>query len=62
VGFTMIVKVCNEPVHEVLPFAKVGVTSIVAIIGAEVVLVAVKEILPFPLAVKPIFVLLLVQA
>jgi len=40
-----------------------GVTVIVAVIGALVVLVAVKEeILPEPFATRPIAVLLLVQS
>ena len=41
---------------------KEGVTVIVAVIGALVLLVAVnEEILPVPLAARPIAVLLLVQ-
>ena len=52
------VKVVGVPVQ----VPKVGVTVIVAIIGATVALVAVKlGILPVPLAAKPIAVLLLVQ-
>jgi hypothetical protein len=42
---------------------KVGVTSIVAVIGAVVVLVTVNaEILPVPEAANPILVVVLVQA
>jgi len=63
VGLTVIVKVFVEPVQEVLPFAKVGVTVIVAVIGAVVELVAVKvPILPEPLAAKPILVVLFTHA
>ena len=41
---------------------KVGVTTIVAVIGAVVVLVTVKDMLPVPLAANPMLVVLLVQA
>jgi len=59
----VIVKVFEEPVQEVLPFAKVGVTVIVAIIGDVVEFVAVKApILPEPLAANPILVVLLTHA
>ena len=59
VGFTVIVNVIAVPVQ---PFAVVGVTVIVAVIGAAVLLVAVKlGIFPWPLAASPILVLLLVQ-
>jgi len=59
VGFTVIVNVVAVPVQ---PLAVVGVTVIVAVIGAAVVLVAVKlGILPWPLAASPIAVLLFVQ-
>ena len=55
-------KVLPGPAHELLPFVKVGVTVILAKIGAEVVFVAVKEILLLPLAARPIAVLSLFQA
>ena len=56
------VKVCAVPLQDVAPFVKVGVTVIVAVTGAVLVLVAVKAaILPVPLAASPIDVLLLVQ-
>jgi len=62
VGFTVIVKLIGEPVQDVPPFAKVGVTIIVAIFGDVVVFVAVKTpILPEPLAAKPILGVLFVQ-
>ena len=61
-GFTVIVKVLVDPTQEVPPFAKVGVTTMFATIGAVVVLVAVKEIFPVPLATNPTSVLSLVQA
>ena len=58
VGFTVILKVSGVPSQ---PFA-CGVTVIVAVIGALLELVAVNaEIFPFPLALKPIEVLSLVQ-
>ena len=59
-GFTVIVKVTGEPTHPLV----VGVTDIVAVITAMVVLVRVKELieLPVPLAAKPIEVLLFVHA
>ena len=41
---------------------KVGVTIIVAVMGAVVVFVAEKDILPVPLAANPMLVVLLVQA
>jgi hypothetical protein len=59
VGFTVIVNVIAVPAQ---PLAVVGVTVIVAVIGAAVLLVAVKlGILPWPLATRPMAVLLLVQ-
>ena len=58
VGFTVIVKLTGPPPQ---PDA-VGVTVMVAVIGALVVLVAVNDgILPVPLAASPMAVLLLVQ-
>jgi hypothetical protein len=59
VGFTVIVNVIAVPVQ---PLAVVGVTVIVAVTGAAVLLVAVKlAILPWPLAARPIDGVLLVQ-
>ena len=59
VGFTVIVNVMPEPVQ---PLAVVGVTVIVAVIGAAVLFIAMKlGILPWPDAARPIEVLLLVQ-
>ena len=58
----MMVKLLVDPVHGVPPLVKVGVTTIVAVIGAVVVLVPVKDILPVPLAANPMLVVLLVQA
>ena len=59
VGLTVIVNVMLEPVQ---PLAVVGVTVIVAVTGAAVLLVAMKlGILPCPVAARPILVLLLVQ-
>lgn len=53
VGFTVMVKVTGTPV-QVTPLVKVGVTVIVAVTGALVVLVAVKmAILPVPDAASP---------
>lgn len=58
VGFTVIVKLTGVPPQPV----DVGVTVMVAVIGAVVVLVATKlGILPVPLAASPMAVLLLVQ-
>ena len=58
VGFTVIVKLTAVPPQPV----DVGVTVIVAVIGAVVLLVAVKDgMLPVPLAASPMAVLLLVQ-
>jgi hypothetical protein len=62
VGFTVIVKVFVGPAQDVPPFAKLGVTTIVAVIGAAVKFTAVKApILPEPLAGKPILGVLLVH-
>jgi len=58
IGFTVMVKLCAVPGQ---PLA-VGVTVMVAVMGALVVLVAVNTgIFPVPLAARPIAVLLLVQ-
>ena len=62
VGFTVIVKVIDEPEQVVPPLVYVGVTVIVAVTGALVALVAMKlAILPVPLAANPILVVLFVQ-
>lgn len=59
VGFTVIVKLTAVPVQA---DGDEGVTVMVAVIGAAVILVAVKlAILPVPDAAKPIAVLLFVQ-
>ena len=61
-GLTVIVKVLSEPVQVTEALVKAGVTVIVAVIAAVVVLVAVNTgILPVPLATSPIVVLLFVQ-
>ena len=62
VGNTVIVNVIGVPVQLTAPFVITGVTVIVAVIGADVVFVAVNDaMLPLPLAAKPIEVVLLVQ-
>ena len=59
VGFTVMVKVVGTPGQ---PPVDAGVTFMVPLIGALVVLAAVKaEISPLPLAAKPIAGLLFVQ-
>ena len=63
VGLTVIVKVSAGPTQLTEPFAKVGITVIVALIGDVPALVAVKEaMLPLPLAPRPIAVLSFDQA
>ena len=58
VGFTVIVKVVDEPVH---PFAT-GVTVIVAVTALVPEFVAIKDgMSPLPLAASPIEVVLFVQ-
>jgi hypothetical protein len=58
VGLTVMVKLCAIPAQ---PLAE-GVTVIVAVTGALVKLIAVKdEIFPVPLAARPMVVLLFVQ-
>ena len=57
----MNLKVLVDPVHEVPPKVKIGVTIILAVMGAVAELVAVKDILPVPLAAKPMEVLSFVQ-
>ena len=62
VGLTVIVNVFVVPEQLLPPFVKIGVTTIVATIGAVVVLTAVNEgISPVPDPAKPIDVALLVQ-
>jgi len=62
-GLTVIVNVWAVPEQLVPPLLKVGVTVIVALIGAEPVLVAVKAgSEPVPLAPRPIAVFELLQA
>ncbi len=56
-GFTIIVSVLAVPLTD----PATGVTVMIAVIGAVVVLVAVNEILPEPLAANPMAVLLFVQ-
>ena len=53
VGFTVMVKVFVGPAQPTEPPVKVGVTTIVAITGALVVLVAVKDMFPVPDAARP---------
>ena len=62
VGFTVIVKVLVGPTHEEPPLANVGVTTMVPVIGAVPVLVAVNDMLEFPLAPRPILVFVFVHA
>jgi hypothetical protein len=58
-GFTVIKKVCGEPLQ---PFAE-GVTTIADVIAAVPVFVAIKEAMsPVPLAAIPVAVLLFVHA
>ena len=63
VGFMVMVNVLAVP-GQVLPaLVKLGVTVMVAVMGALVVLMPINEaILPVPLAPKPMLVLLLVQS
>ena len=62
-GLTVIVNVFAVPVHVLPPLVNEGVTVMVAVTGALVLLVAVKAaISPFPLANNPIDGLLLVQS
>ena len=58
----MNLKVLVDPVHEVPPLLKVGVTTILPVMGAVVVLVPVKDIgLVVPVAANPMLVVLFVQ-
>ncbi len=61
VGLTVIVNVFGVPEQVISGVVFIGVTVIVAVIGLVVEFVAVKEILPVPLAASPIDVLLFVQ-
>ena len=55
VGFTVMVNVLGVPAVLIPPLVYVGVTVIVAVIGAVVVLLTVKAaMLPVPLAARPI--------
>ena len=58
VGLTVMVKVSGGPVQETPPFVKVGVTVIVAIIGALVLFTVVNaaKLLPAPFNPAPILV------
>ena len=61
-GFTMIVKVLLVPKQLTPPFTNVGVTVMVAVTGAVLVLLAVKDkMFPEPLAARPIDGVLLTQ-
>ena len=63
VWLTVIVKVLVGPVQEVLPLLKVGVTTIVPVIGVVPPLVAVKdEISPLPVEARPMLGVVLVHA
>lgn len=62
VGLTVIVIVLVGPVQLIPPFSKVGVTVIVVLIGALVLLIAVKtDRFPLPGVVNPTAALLLVH-
>ena len=62
VGLTVIVNVMAVPTQLTPAFVYVGVTIMVAVIGAVVALVATKDpILPTPLAANPIEAVLLTQ-
>ena len=61
-GLIVIVNVLAGPIQFVPPFAKVGVTVIVAVIGLVVLFIGVKiGIFPVPEVAKPIPVVSLVQ-
>ena len=63
VGFTTIVKLLGVPTHVTPPLVKLGVTVTVAVTGVVPVLMAVnEEMLPVPLAARPIEVLSLLHA
>ena len=62
VGFTVMVNVLDVPTHLTPALVNVGVTVMVAVTGALVALVAIKDaILPAPLAANPIDGALFVQ-
>jgi hypothetical protein len=60
-GLTVTVKELVPPTQARPAFVMLGVTSIVLVMGAPVVLEAVKAIVPEPVPAKPIPVLLFVQ-
>ncbi|NBU94078.1 MAG: hypothetical protein EBS18_06030, partial [Actinobacteria bacterium] len=62
VGFTVIVKLIGLPVHVTPAFVYFGVTTIVEVMGEEVVFVAVYDNEPVPLAARPIAMLLFVHS
>jgi hypothetical protein len=63
VGFTEMVKSSGVPEQITPPFSKLGVTVMVAVTGAFVVLVAWKEVIcPLPVAPSPIVVFVFVQS
>lgn len=63
VGLTVMVKFLGVPEQVTPPFSKLGVTVMVAVTGAEPLLVAWNDgIWPVPLAPRPIEVLVLLQA
>lgn len=61
IGFTVMVNITGVPEQVTPPLVKVGVTVMVAVIGAPVLLVATKLILPVPVAPSPMSILLLAQ-
>jgi len=59
-GLTVMVKVFDGPVQVTPPFKILGVTVIVAVMGNELVLIALNEvILPVPVDASPMAMLLL---
>lgn len=64
VGFTVMVKLFDGPAQLTPPLVNVGVTVIVPVMGAVVVLVAVNvgKLLPVPTPPNPILILLFDQA
>ena len=61
VGKTVMSTVSGTPGQATPPLEKAGVTTIFALMGPLVALVEAKDMLPVPLAPKPIVVLLFVQ-
>ena len=62
IGYTLIKKVSDAPVHVTPLLVNDGVTIIVAVCNSKLSFIAVKAgILPLPLAANPIIVLLFVQ-